>query len=247
MTQGVVLVASMSRAYYDAAIRCAVSIKDYAPDVNITLFTHASFVREADKHLFDNIVTNIPVHIRAKLWALPKTPYDVTLYLDADMEVYSDEFVKVFDQLKDADMAFTNIRPHVSKDVVVKGTQKLKYHGGIFLYRKNDVIDQWWDEYCVQFHSKTWPYEEEGYSKQMRPWDQFTLWRLLKDNKDIKVGHLGGTDDYRWNYIHLYDEKGIDANGKRGKDPIIYHHTLPPTQVNNKLIAILPGSPDTFE
>lgn len=251
MSEGVILVASVSKAYYEAAVRCALSIKDYAPNTSVTLFTHASFIKERDKYLFDSIVTDIPVHIRAKLWALPKTPYDVTLYMDVDMEVISDEFTKVFDLLKSTDdMAFANIRPHVSKDVVVKGSQKLKYHGGIFLYRMNDatkpIINKWWDQYIYQLHSPEWPFKAEGYNPKMKPWDQFALWCLLKDNS-VKIGRLGGANDYRWNYIHLYDDKGIDAKGTIGKDPIIYHHTIPQQQVALQCIIPAPGKVDLFE
>jgi hypothetical protein len=251
MSQGVILVASLSKAYYASAVRCAVSIKDYSPNTNITLFTHASFIKERDVQLFDKIITEIPIHIRAKLWALPKSPYDLTLYMDSDMEVFDAEFDSIFSKMKDDwDMAFTHIRPHVSKDVMVTKRDKLKYHGGFFLYRKNEktqpILDSWWPEYVSQLHSSKWPFKDQ-YSERMRPWDQFTLWRLLKQNPDVKVGRFDNTKDYRWNYIHLYDQNGIDESGTQGLNPVIYHHTLPSINVQQGLILPSPGDPQRSE
>jgi hypothetical protein len=225
MNKGVILIASMSRAYYDSAIRCAVSIKDYSPKTNITLFTHPEFIKEKDKKYFDHISYDIPYHRRAKMKGMYMSPYDITAYLDADMEVMSSEFSTIFDHFGDNEIILTNIREHVSKEVFIdkNKTIKMQYHGGFMLYKKNEntmkLLKDWYEEFLIQDKTE-WKYSE--YFPSMKKWDQFTLWRLLKDSEyKYKIDIM--PDDYRWNYIWLYDIKGADGD----KSPIIYHHTIP--------------------
>lgn len=235
---GIVLVASTSKAYFNSAVRLATSIKDYS-DINITLFTHKTFLPDTYDiyKIVDNVVTDIPVNIRAKLWALSRTPYENTLYLDADMEVVSPEFSKVFNLQKDNDLVLTKIRPHVSKDVIIseETKDKLTYHGGFVMYNNKpetiNLMKNWYDDFIEQ--QKNWNFPSH-YNTNMQKWDQFTLWRLLKESEyKFKIGTP--TNDYRWNYIWLYDHKGVNPKSKaEPKDPIIYHHTIPQELVYEK-------------
>jgi hypothetical protein len=225
MKKGIVLIASLSSAYYDSAVRCAISIRDYSPKTSITLFTHEEFIKERDRKYFDYISFDIPYHKRAKMKGMYLSPYDVTAYLDADMEVMSSEFSTIFDHFCDNEIMMTKIRPHVSKEVFIdkNKTEKMEYHGGFMLYKKNDntikLLKNWYEEYLIQ-DSTEWKYQD--YFSSMKQWDQFTLWRLLKESEyKFKIGIM--PDDYRWNYIWLYDSKGVDGD----KSPIIYHHTIP--------------------
>ena len=77
-TKGFMLVASFSKPYYDAAVMCADSIKDFYPEAKIAIYTHRDWFQEEHRHLFDHVHLDIPAHVRAKLWALTKTPYDIT-------------------------------------------------------------------------------------------------------------------------------------------------------------------------
>lgn len=237
-SKGFLLVASMSGAYYKAAIRCAISIRDHYPDANITLFTHETFLNDKDRQLFNNIITEIPVHSRAKLWALDKTPYDLTLYLDCDTEVWHEDISQVFDHLGDNDIAITNIREYAGKGTKVSDTENMTYHCGMFLYRKSEKVFEfmrkWWSDYLVQTDSTVWPYPE--YDQKMRPWDQFTFWRLLKENPSIKVTVL--PDDARWNFIWVYKENETD------KPIVVYHYTIPREHVDAYTVKGQPGSSD---
>jgi hypothetical protein len=96
---GFVYVASKSKEFIVAARYSASSLKDHWPDCNVTLFTHKEWVCEEDKSLFDNIITkDVPYHVRAKLWALDKTPYKLTCYIDCDTWVEHDDVQYIFDQ-----------------------------------------------------------------------------------------------------------------------------------------------------
>jgi hypothetical protein len=48
---GFVYIASISEAYYNAAVKSAISLKDNFPEANITLFTHEIFLKEEDKKI----------------------------------------------------------------------------------------------------------------------------------------------------------------------------------------------------
>jgi len=221
LTKGFLLVASVSEAYYKAAIRLAISIKDHYPEARIVLFTHESFVRDKDRYLFEEITTKIPVHSRAKLWCLDKTPFDLTLYMDCDTEVWHEDIATIFDLIGDNDIMITNIREYAGKGTKVSDTENMQYHCGLFLYRKTNRVlsfmSKWWSEYDYQIATKPWPWPQ--YDEKMRPWDQFTFWRLLKEEyQDIKIEVF--PDDARWNFIHVYLDSETD------KPVVVYHYTI---------------------
>jgi hypothetical protein len=235
---GYVYVASLSDAYYKAAIRSAVSLKDHYPDANITLFTHEKFLKDSDRKFFDKVVTNIPVHKRAKMWGMYQTPYDKTLYIDSDTEVRSERISEVFDLLGDNDMMFTKIIPHVSKGQMIDDTNKLEYHGGIILYNNKqhtvDLIKEWYDLYLEQSKIVDWKNSQFGqYIEGMKPWDQFTIWYLLQQERygDIKHDFFpnGGTE---WNYIFLLEENKENNIPYQQLEQIIYHYTIPKGKVD---------------
>jgi hypothetical protein len=237
-SKGFLLVASISKAFYSAGVRLAVSIKDHYPDARITLYTHAAFVEDRDRYLFENVITGIPVHTRAKLYALDKSPYDITLYMDCDTEVWHKDIKDIFDLLGDNDISMTEIREYSGKGVSINKTEKMKYHGGLFLYRNNEKVKsfmrKWWQEYLIQVHSKTWPWPE--YSEKMKPWDQFTFWRLCKeDTTGIKIATL--PDDARWNFVYNYKESETD------KPIVIHHYTIPKEKIHAGFIENSSGSP----
>lgn len=239
LSKGFLLVASISSAFYDAGVRLAISIKDHYPDARITLFTHKDFVREKDKFLFEHIYTGVPVHTRAKLYALDKSPYDITLYMDCDTEVWHEDIKDIFDLLGDNDISLTEIREYSGKGTAVNNTERMKYHCGLFLYRNTEKVrtfmKKWWTEYLIQIHSKVWPWP--NYTDRMRPWDQFTFWRLCKENElNIKVATL--PDDARWNFVYNYKESETD------KPIVVHHYTIPKEKIHAGFIENSSGSPN---
>ena len=99
---GFLYVGSLTKPYYDAAVMSAESIKDYWPEAKIMLFTHEDWVQEPrDSRIFDKIVTGVPAHCRAKLWALNQTIFDKTCYMDADTYCEHEDIKYIFDDLPD--------------------------------------------------------------------------------------------------------------------------------------------------
>lgn len=229
---GFVYVASLSDAYYKAAVRSANSLRDYYPDANITLFTHESFFKESDRQFFNGVVLNIPVHRRAKMWGMARSPYEKTLYLDCDTEIRSERISEVFDIL-DKDIMFTRIVPHVSNTRYIDDDNNLEYHGGVVLYNNKkltvDLINEWYDLYNKQVQIEDWSQSMfSRYNEKMRPWDQFTIWYLLRQEKykDIQHGFFpdGG---HEYNYICLLEEDTEKNKPYKDLEQIVYHYTIP--------------------
>ena len=220
---GFLIVASVSKAYYVSAINLAHSILDFYPDAKITLFTEAELFEERHRRIFDVVDLTAPNHSRAKLYALPKTTYDITAYIDADCEVQDEDISTIFDQLGDADVMLTKIRRYSGADVKISPTEELVWHCGVFLYRNSplvlEMMQDWWTEYDYQKNVHPWPWT--NHSEKMRPWDQYTFYRLYTSEKykSVKLEVFPG-QDARWNYVHNYKSDEVS------RDPIIYHYTL---------------------
>ena len=222
---GFVYVASLRRGYYRAAKNSALSLLDYWPDAKITLFTNPEWVEQGDEEIFENIITDgVQYHKRAKLWALDKTPYDLTVYMDCDTEVQHDDILKIFDQIPDdIDVIFTANRPYNAALTKLSDTEEMTEHCGLFVYRNNSqtlkLMGAWWGEYCKQNEPS---YDRQHYTKEALQWDTFTMWRLLTyGNMGVKTGRFPDPDA-RWNFVIGYKQEEL-----QGQEIVIYHYTLP--------------------
>lgn len=251
---GFLYVASLSPLYYKAALRSAVSLKDCYPEAKITLFTHKQFINDADRQHFDQIITDIPIHKRAKMWAMARSPYDTTFYLDADTEIQSEDIAGVFDHIKGHDLRFTGIVHHVSKDVKVEKGTILQYHGGVCLYKSRrpiikQLMQDWFDTYVYQCTCNWEKSKFKQYDKGMKPWDQFSLWWLLNTvPKYSKLKHsLFPDGGFEYNYIYLLSEQRKENQPYQNKQPIVYHLPIPGFKQDAKYIKAPPGSSEDFD
>ena len=196
------------------------SLFDFMPEANIALFAHNEWTKDDPR--CDNLymVHDCPNHVRAKLWALPKTPFDKTIYLDADTCVMHEDVSKMFDF--DSDLIFTNIRPYAGKIAKFIGGEMV-LHGGVFGYKSTprilEFMEEWWQLYNRQRNGTWWP---EGVSPKERlvTWDQLTLWWLTENTYsylDISIYK----DDARFNFVYLYKEDECEG------EIVIWHYTLP--------------------
>ena len=127
---GFLYVGSLTKPYYDAAVMSAESVKDYWPEAKCTLFTHEPWVNQnRDSKIFDKIITNVPAHCRAKLWALEQTTYDKTCYMDADTYCEHEDIKYIFDELPDDyDMVMTINRAYNAKVVYFTNDKELTHY-----------------------------------------------------------------------------------------------------------------------
>jgi hypothetical protein len=226
LRNGFLLVASVQDDFIQSANYAAGSIKDNYPDAHITLVVPPAMRSKADESVFDLIISDddVPNHTRTKLYALSRTPYsNLTVYVDADMECMHEDVQNIWDEMPDeCDILITKIRPYNGK-IAKWATGEMIHHGGFFMYRSNPhtlhFMKRWWDDYKIQ-RSEPWPYPENEMPVALRPWDQFTFWKLLNiDKMPVNVDFF--EDDARWNFVN-----GYRLNENKG--PIVfYHHTLP--------------------
>ncbi len=236
LTKGYLTVASKIPNFYSMAINLAESILDYEPDAKITLVTEEKFLDGREK-IFDKVIF-CDNHYRAKLWGLTQSPYDITLYLDADTEVVHPDISKAFDLLGDNNLLFTELLKenyYAYKTVYFNEKSKddyykLKLNGGICLYdnsqKTKEFLNLWYEVHKKQCVYEWWPLDKEGnhdyktYPKELSYWDQFTLWWLTNEHeiKDcVKVGTFPDTN--RWNWYTVFS-----PNKSSHKDPIVIEH-----------------------
>ena len=261
-TKGFMLVASFSRPYFDAAIHAADSIRDYYPDAKIALYTHKEWWDEKYRDIFDHVVLGVPAHVRAKLWALTQTPYDITCYVDADIYCQSEDIANIFDELdNDYDMAMSCNRPYNAKVVYITpdrelthyepedkeliktakvhewdfegpaGCWRMKWHCGMFLYKKNErtfkLLDMWYKNYRTQIESnprgpnKNWPY---NWPSSLWYWDTFAFFNTNYNvDYKVKIKEIHA----KWNFVKGYRDHELDG----GQQIVLWHYTIP-----NKLV-----------
>ena len=224
-SKGYVYIATCSSKYLYAALNSAQSLKDHYPDAKITLFTTENLLDDELYDVFENVITdNVPNDKRAKLWALSRTPYDITAYIDADTIIESDDISLMFDQLGDNDMLFTKIRKYNSNPKGYLDDPTYIYHGGICLYRKNAksmrFMSEWWRRWNETRPIAMFQSEYPNIPTKMKEWDQFYLWYLInKTDHGLKIDFF--TDDARWNFVTGYLREELN-----GKSIIIKHQTI---------------------
>lgn len=236
-TKGFLIVASKTVNFYRYAINLIESLKDYYPEAKTCLVTEKRFCdgREvlAD-HLF--FCGDDP---REKLGALSLTPFDITMYIDADSYINHEDISTAFDYIEDNDLVMIKLPPEADKVFVIRKWEggEMKYTGGVFIYKSSnplvmDFVKDWDYYYRRTREGSWWPDYKNGFPdydlhpKNLGNWDQFTLWWLLDKNpkyKDLKIGSF--KDEYRWNWYSSYDTSSIIRQlvNPENKPPIIYH------------------------
>lgn len=229
--KGFVFAATNSKAYYNAAINSAISILDYYPSANITLFTEERFVEKRNSKYFNNIFTNnITAYHREKLNILSQSPYGITAYLDCDTEIHSTEIVNLFDLLENNNIVNPTIIPEVSKIVDIdKNGNKLTSHCGIMVYSNDKNTQTFFKQWNINFQKQLNESWDNNVDIRMKPWDQYAFWNTKKQFKDIlKFKELDIETSCKYNYIYLLD----NFEKYKRDDYVIYHYTIPQEKIN---------------
>lgn len=212
-SKGFVIVASNKINFYRYAINLAESILDYYPEALITLFCEDWMFEEQHRELFDR-VEEVCGHYRAKLEGMAKSPYDLTFYIDADMECEHEDIATVFEELGDYDVMFSQLtkdRSYVYSEWgfdTPDGRTAFTLCGGVCLYDMTnplvrEFMADWWDLTRQQMDGEWWP---EGYATSLQAWDQFSLWWLTEKTEKYKSLRVGiFEDDLRWNYYNAFN------------------------------------------
>ena len=209
MNNGYLVVASRKKSFYRLAINCLESLKDYYPDARCCLVTEERFL-DGREYIADDLIF-CGDHYREKLWGMSQSPYDTTMYIDADCEIVHEDIATVFDELNGNDMVFHTLpregKPiFVTYDFTYEGKpEQFTYCGGVCLYTNKEFMTDWYMLYLKQL-DKIWKPDLQPWDK-LYYFDQTTVWWLLNKEpkyKDIKVGTF--KDNLRWNYYNGYAE-----------------------------------------
>jgi len=235
MNKGFVVVASRKNNFYIYAINLIESIKDFYPEAHVTLVTEERFI-DGREDIADNIIF-CDDHYRAKLWGMANSPYDVTMYVDADMECEHEDIITVWDNLNDNDMVFHELTEERSKYYTIRhfdieNKEKEGWFslcGGVCLYRSSnplvkEFMNEWYELYDLQ-HSNLWRpdcFTNDEQWNSLKKFDQTTLWymvNIMEKYKDLKIGFFH--DDIRWNYFTQYQYENLKSIENK---PVILRH-----------------------
>ena len=218
---GYLIVASNEYLYYAWGIHLIEQIKDYHPEAKVCFVVEERFC-DGREQIADHIIF-CDNHRRAKLWGMSQSPFDRTFYVDADMNCQHEDIAKVFDELDDSDLVFTELREEcydIFRDVYFPAG-KFTLCGAVCLYNSSnplvmEFMKDWYEYYVEQYADRWWPTDEDGnfdgenYPRHLKIWDQFTLWWLTEKEekyKDLKISIF--EDNYRWNYWSLLARRQI--------------------------------------
>lgn len=237
-SKGFVVVASKNANFYVYAINLIESIKDFYPEAQVTLVTEKRFL-DGREDIADQIIY-CGSDYRAKLWGMSQTPYDITMYVDADMECEHEDIATVWDNMQDYDLVFHQLTEERGKYYAIRyfevdnSPRKGVYDlcGGVCLYRSGnplvrEFMEEWYDLFLRQYNNEWRPEcftDEEQFRKDLKHFDQTTLWYMtqrMDKYKDLKIGYFH--DDIRWNYFTQYQYEGIVSI--EGKPPILRHYS----------------------
>ncbi|WP_272010745.1 putative nucleotide-diphospho-sugar transferase [Roseovarius sp. ZX-A-9] len=168
--RGVVFVATGAR-YIACAEAAARSVRRHMPDVPIALFTDAGQLGLSLSGVFDPVIELESVHHRSKVDCLMNSPFERTLFLDADIRVLED-VGELFDLLDRFDVAMAHA--HARNRDATRAVWKYalpdsfpQFNTGVIAVRRNPqtqaLLKNWSDSY-----------KKAGFRK-----DQVTLRELL--------------------------------------------------------------------
>jgi len=262
-TKGYLLVATLTKPFYDAMVMCVESLKDEVPDAKVAVFTHEEWVRDEDRHLFDHLITPVPAHCRTKLWALPQTPFDITCYLDVDGFVLNNEIEEVFDLIGDADVIMSENRPYNAKVVYfthddqvgpgIPGAEithfkqedielykqgkahKFRWHCGMFVWRKNERTQKLWEQWLYWYKKHTIELDTGPFPDSLKYWDTFAFWRALYENPELNVNIQRMPNDAKYNFVTGYKETEL----RHGSEKAFLHYTIDPAKTEKREAYII--------
>jgi lipopolysaccharide biosynthesis glycosyltransferase len=152
MKKGVVYIAFGDR-YVEEVLFSASTLRAVS-DLHVTLFTD----RKISSPYLDSVVEIEPGHKRPKVDHLPRTPYDLTLYLDSDTKIERD-VTDMFAILDRFDLAAVQDHSRKSSrwstvipeyDAIPYGFPE--YNSGVVLFRNSPKLDGFFKLWQETFH-----------------------------------------------------------------------------------------------
>lgn len=229
-----VLYCAIGEKYYKYSVLSANSIKRYALEINCAICTD----QKVNDPLWDKVIpiTKSQVlnnqYMKDKLIALTKSPYDKTLYLDADTYVM-DNISELFLILEKFDFAVCHghcrqLRYDIQHGKTLKfGVSRVAtlpeipyafapIQGGLFLYNNNDKMKKWLDDLLDLYIEKDY-------------YDDQTSVRELLWTTDIRFYILPP----EYNFFSINDLKKWKNSRFKIATPKIFHYTIDKYYIKN--------------
>ena len=141
--------------FKNGAARSAASLKRVMPDMPIALVSETEIDGPFDHHI--PIAETDPAKIapgavpcRAKIIGMKQTPFEQTLYIDADTTVLAD-MGEVFELLDGFDMALAQAQGRVSFDFDEVPASFPEFNCGVIAYRSTPAVDSFLDDWLVEY------------------------------------------------------------------------------------------------
>lgn len=195
ITKGVVYVVS-GAGFTRAAIASAESVKKQSPKLKVHLFTDQTNI---ESPWINSVAPIENPHVRSKVDYIHQSPYDYTLFLDADTRVV-DDISSLFEVLDRFDLAIAHAQHRNHFPTRQKWTTEIPYafpqmNSGVILFKRNKSTIQLLKDWQKAYH-------ENGFWK-----DQVTLRELIWKS-DLRIHILPPEFNIRFDkYIDIWTEK----------------------------------------
>jgi hypothetical protein len=157
-TQGVLYIAT-GKKYVQDAIRSARTVRKHSPGLEVHLFTdsrsYEDFKFEQSPFPFSTVAVIDDPHRRSKVDYISRSPFDRTLYLDADTAVNAD-ISDMFRVLERFDIAVAHAQHRNTPSSLAPWRLKLpdafpQFNGGVILFRKSPKVIQLLEEWANSY------------------------------------------------------------------------------------------------
>jgi hypothetical protein len=149
MSLGVIYIATGEK-YIKEAIESAASLKEHIPKMPITLFSSSD---EVNNSLFERveIIENPKYEWSDKIKYIAKTPYQKTLFLDADTFVCSD-FSEIFSLLLKFDIATAHAPTRTVYELENVPESFPEMNTGVILFNDSPHVKMFFDLWLTLYH-----------------------------------------------------------------------------------------------
>jgi hypothetical protein len=217
-TRGVIYLASGGRSYLGELITSLRSLRQYEPDLPVTVFSKFSIPASLK---VNHVPYESPEHpLKQKVLVLPQSPYEETLFLDTDTTIRG-PLAPIFEHLAQNEFGVANmaladwsVQPPKLLDLVKPND----YNTGVLLYRRTPRVDaflaKWAEAVLKQDPKDMWA----GHNCDQ---DYFNL--IVRGGAMQECGvAFAPIDNCRWNVRGIMREKLEEEN--RWKNAHIFHH-----------------------
>lgn len=146
---GIVYVATRQLHFIVEAFLSAHSVREFLPDIPITLYTDLTDTPYAKADCFSQVIPLKTTRSYTSLWAegqldrikaLANSPYYNTLHLDTDTRIITADIRNIFSKLKDKDIAMAVCEKDAS--VCASQTGLEMFNVGVILFKKSEKTMQ---------------------------------------------------------------------------------------------------------